>query len=802
MKLSVYCILLIFFTLPTEVHASELVKISRVDTKDIVQLYFSFDTTPKFSTTSNKRRIDLIFADTVPTADLAIFAADDNIVKILPRPAKSEFVLSLFFRYQPQNHKLTISSDGKLVFEVLLGNEFSKSYQELAERLKGLTVLDRIPTDPSNPAILSPYAKNWMSFFANFEAPLEITPPVKFTSPPFPLIQLLPPAEESNLQLLNAEVIELADKKFWGQLEESLLLQIQATTDIEKRKLLALTYGEALLRKGDFDKAFRQLYLLKDQYRDELIGTYANYLLIHLRSIHENPYIADAEFQSIEHSIGNRSPLAPYFLLSQMETALATSRFDRLNSLLLRDDVAFPETIAGIVQIRHADYWYAIKQQIKAYAAYQLLKGSPVLQTLPYSLGGYCNTLYAQKKYVEAATCYEQLSQIVKDKPLLGLISYRKNMAKLKFSNGSPLIGDFTHIEQQFSGTEAGYRAAMKKNDLLFLNSREQAKQVITNYQSITENSLSRSIREESLFKTALVHAETGESGTSIDLLQQLLREFQQGDVRISAQALLIKLLPGEIKRLVDEGEYIQALVLAKQNRDLFQKNWIDSKFLADTAQAYQRIGIYDEAQRLYLYLIEILPVDQREQYYLPMIQATFDHGNYSLVEDYAAQYAYNYPNGQFTDEVLFLRIRALVSDERLADAFKLLPTPLPENKELYEIAISIHFRTNEYNNCLIVLKKLSMLETPLPQKEQFMLAESLFQTGAFAEAEKAFQQVTEESGFYEQSLFRLATFERKKGNEQNALSLLRKIVEKGKSPRWKQYAERELQFKTVLDRM
>lgn len=794
--------LLIFFALQIEVRAAELVKISRVDTKDIVQLYFSFDTTPKFSTTSNKRRVDLIFADTVPAPDLAIFAADDNIVKILPRPAKSEFVLSLFFRYQPQNHKVTVSSDGKLVFEVLLGNEFSKSYQELAERLKGLTVLDRVQADPSNPVILSPYAKNWMSFFANFEAPLDITPPVKFTSPPFPLIRLLPPGEESNLQLLNAEMIEMADKKLWGQLEEALLPQIQATTDEEKRKLLALTYGESLIRKGDFDKAFRQLYLLKNQYPDELLGTYANYLLIHLRSIHESPYVADAEFQSLEPAVGSRIPLAPYFLLSQMETALATSRFDRLNTLLLRDDVGFPQEIADIVQIRHADYWYAIKQQIKAYAAYQLLNDSPVLYTLPYSLGGYCNTLYAQKKYVEAATCYEQLGQIVTDKPLLGLISYRKNMAKLKFSDGSPLIGDFSRIEQQFSGMEAGYRAAMKKNDLLFLNSRDQARQVITGYQSIAENSLSRSIREESLFKVALVHAEIGESGTSIDFLQNLLREFQQGDVRISAQALLIKILPGEIKRLVDAGNYIQALVLAKQNRDLFQNNWIDSKFLADTAQAYQRIGIYDEAQRLYLYLIEILPVDQREKYYLPMIQATFDHGNYSLVEDYAAQYSYNYPHGQFANEVLFLRIRALVSDERLTDALKLLPSPLPEDKELYKIAISIHFRMNEYDNCLIVLNKLSTLETPLPQKEQFMLAESLFQTGAFAEAENEFKRVTEDNDFYDQSLFRLATLERKKGNEENGLSFLRKIVEKGKSPRWKQYAERELQFKTVSDRM
>lgn len=803
MKYSTVCILLIVAVLQGNVvQASELVKIARMDSKDLVQLYFSFDKAPKFSITENKRRIDLIFTDTVPAADLSLFSPDDRIVKILPRPAKSEFVLSLFFRYKPQKYKLTQSSDGKLVFEVLLGNEFSKSYEELAERLKGLTVLDTIPTDHSNPTILSPYAKNWKSFFANYETAPEIRPQVQFTPPPFPIIGLLPPEKELNMEILDAETLTLANNRLWLQVEEKLLQQLQGTTDVEHQKLLALTLGETLVRKGDFQNAFIQLHLLQDKFNDEWLGTYAGYLLAYLRAVHESPHIADAEFQALEYSIGNSSPLAPYFVLSQMETALATYQYNRLNTLLLRDDVAYPKIIAEIVQIRQADYWYAIKQQVKAYATYQLYRQSTVLPTLPHSMGGYCNTLYIQKKYEEAVGCYEQLSRIVKEKPLLGLISYRKVMAQLKFTDGSSLIGDFARIENSFPGTEAGHRAAMKKNDLLFLQSKDQAGQVIQGYEAIAAHSLSRTIREEALLKTALVHAESGESAKSIALLQQLLRDFQTGDVRISAQALLINLLPGEIKRLVDAKEYIKALVLAKQNRDLFQKNWIDGKFLVDTAEAYRQIGIYDEAQKLYLYLIEIMPVDQREKFYLPMIEATFDHGDYSLVEDYAAQYAYNYPEGKFANEVLFLRIQSLVSDGRLTDALNLLPSPLPEDKELYKIAGSLYFRTNDYENCLNTLNKLSILETPLPQKEQFMLAESLFRTDAFEQAENEFRLVNEENSFYDQSLFRLASLARMKGNEESALSFLRQIVEKGSSPRWKQYAERELQFKTATDRM
>jgi tetratricopeptide (TPR) repeat protein len=95
----------------------------------------------------------------------------------------------------------------------------------------------------------------------------------------------------------------------------------------------------------------------------------------------------------------------------------------------------------------------------------------------------------------------------------------------------------------------------------------------------------------------------------------------------------------------------------------------------------------------------------------------------------------------------------------------------------------------------------LAALETPLPELQQFMRAECLFQTGAIDEAEQAFQGITEKNEYYEQALFRLAGFERKKGNEQKALSLFKKIVETGKSPQWKRYAERELQIAVVLER-
>lgn len=775
--------------------ASQLTKVVRLDAKDLVQIYFTFDTIPTFKATSINRRIDLIFADSTLSSSATFFPPDQDIVKILPRPGKSELIISVFFRYPPQKFKLTKNPDGKIVFETRFSNEYTKTYQNLAKRLKGISEIDQVSVDFSNPSIRTPYKKDWMSFFTSYESPVSINVAVKFTAPPFPIIRFLPPGLESNLKLLFPDVFELAEKGAWGQISDKILEKLQQTQEVEAKKMLALTLGETLLHQGNFEGAYKQLYLLKEKYPEELIGTYAKFLLIHLRAKFQDPHIAEYELQTLDSTLGHDSPLSPYLYIGRIEAALVSAKFTEMNTLLNDDDIALPDDLQEIRQIRQADYWFATKKPVKAFAAYQLLADSILLRSQPYSLNGNCSSSYQQKKFKEAAICYDELGAEVTDKTLLGLIAYRKNMAKLKFQDGASLINDFAQIENAYPGSEAGFRAAIKKNDLLYRQNRSYAKQALEKYGEIADNALDRPVREEAFFKQALIHSQLGEKARSIELLQQFLREFHIGDVRISAQALLIDILPDEIKRLVEKKEYVKALVLAKQNKELFQNNWINSKFLSDIAEAYHHVGLFDEAQKLYLYLIEIMPVDQRERFYLPMIQSTFDQGNYGLVEDYSSQYFFNYPKGKNINEILALRLNALMADERLSEAIKLLPSPLPDNKELYEIASSLYYRSDDYKNCLSVLKKLAVLQSPLPPKEQFMLAECLYQTSTFAEAESIFRTITEENPFYEQALFRLASLERKKGNEQMALSLFKKIVEIGKSSLWEKFAERELQF-------
>ncbi len=775
--------------------ASELVKVSRVDNRDIIQLYFSFDTAPAYSQTVNKRRVNLIFKQTQTPFNFEMLEADSNIVKILPQPKNGDFVLSLFFRYEPQYYKFSKNTDDKIVFEVLLGNQFSKSYKELADRLKGLTVLNRNSVDNTNPYLLSPYTKDWMSFFSRYESPVTLEIPIRFNLPPFPLIHLLPSRIRGDQQTISPDMLDLASRGHWSQLTRQILEKLQLEPDITQKKMLALTYGELLARSDDFDGAFKQFYLLKETFPEELIGNFAEYLLILIRAIHEDPYIADLEFKNLATKISASNPISPYLHLSQIEAALATSQYQKMNKLLLRDDIAFPETVEEIIKIRQADYWFAIKQPIKAYVAYTLLHKSALLQAHPYSMNGNCSTLYSQKKFEESSECYDLLSSLTLAKKNAGLIQYRANMARLQFQSGASLIEYFSQLESVFPDTESGYRAALKKIDLVFLQNKSRSRWALKNYETISDDSILRSTMEEALFKQALIHSMLDQNDKSVALLQKLIREFRHGNILSTAQALLIQLLPGEIKKLVDEKKYLKALVLAKQNKEFFQKNWINSKYLADIADAYSKIGINNEAQRLYLYLIEVVPVNEKEQFYLPMIKASYNHGNYSLVEDYAAQYTYNYPNGKFNDQILFYRLQALVGEERIDDALSLLPVPLLGNDRIYNLAAGLFYRTENYDRCLSVFKILVQSNSPLSQEEQIMYGESLFNTKHFEEAENIYMQITPKNPFFDQSLYRLAELQRRKGQEKNALRLFEKIVETGTSDLWKQYAQKELQF-------
>ena len=774
---------------------STLVKIAKADGKDTTQVFFSFDQLPPYSHKVSNKRIDILLENTLISPEAEIFGADDRIIRIVPSGREEMTVISFFFRYQPQKVKVETADDGKLVLEVLLGNRYSRSYQDLSERLKGLTVVEEETIDYSNPLLTSPYAHDWRSFIRNYEAPLSIDVAIDFTLPPFPLMALIPPNTTANIDLLPEDLTASVAVGDYGLLAQQLYALLQVTPGVETQKLLALTYGEALLRNNDFTGAYKQLYLLWQEYPKEHVGLIARYLLVVAEARYQDPYLAHYNFKEFEQSVPASHPLAPYLVISRAEAALATRQYEEARVQLDRDDIAFPQPVQRLRQLRQGDYYSGTGQLVKAYVTYTLLDDTDLLQRHPYSLNSYCSTIYRQKKYRQAATCYQTLAPQISEPEPLSKIAYRTAMSELRSTTGPELIAAFARVEDAFPGTEAGSLAAIKQTDLKLLSNPSWTRQAVQLYGQIAAQSVKRSTVAEASLKEAIIASLLGEQRRSIDLLMGLLRNLQASDIRDSAQALLLALLPGEIESRIAKGDYMDALVLAKQNRDMFQNNWLPLDLMASIARAYQQVGIHDEAQRVYIYLLEMSDIDTREKYFLPLIQSVYDRGDYGLVEDYGSQYSYNYPDGKDTEPVLILRLRGLVASSRYADAKELLPVPLPENTEIRLLAAEIFFHGGDFTQAREVLTELQAAGYALDTTSRFYLAESMFQLDDYPGAQPIFSELAKDELHGQQSLYRLAQIARSQGEEANALKIFEKIVEKEEDGLWKRYAERELEY-------
>jgi len=795
-------LLLFFFLFPSLSGAESILsKINKIDTKDAVELYCSFSKIPIYRSATRSKRIDFILEDTVLANDFVFFKEDDKIVKILSQHKNNKTVLSFFFRYPPQKFEVTPNSEeNKLVVRILLGNAYSSALPGLSSRLSGLTIVERTTKDFSNPFISSPYAADWRSFFKLYESKWEISVPVQYTILPFPAIQFLLPGREKNIDLLSVEILDLAQQRLWHTILPILLEQIGNESDPDIKKMLALTYGDTLSRVGQFADAYKQLYLLANEYSDEEIGIMAKYLLYLLRARFEDPFIADFELRNLKPAMVPANPLTPFFLITQMETALATAQYPRLSNLLAIDDVGFPQDTAILKELRQADYWSGTGDSIKAYVGYQLLGRHSILQDKVYSMNGYCNTLYQQKQFKDSSECYNNLATHIDNKDNLGMINFRKYMAELHYKKPSQMIDFFSRIENTYPGTDAGFRGAMKKTDLRFLTDSDWEDQALLHYKAFAEKGITRESREEASFKVALLYKFKNENSKCVKHTMNFLRNFRKGNLYKEGQALLIEIFPVVIKEYVAQGRYMDALVLAKQNRKLFLKNWVDISLLSDLAASYNALGIYDEASRIYLYLITLSSEDDKEQYYLPVIQAAFDHGSNYVVEDYADQYEFRYPNGKYRLDILKIRIESLLASQKYTEAIKLLPDEIPATESFSMLAATLYYHENAFKKVIKTLDRPFEISPDKQNRKTFMLAESFYQQGQATKADSLFATIDSSSIHHDQALYRRAEILIKQNDEDAALKLYRELAETGKSPLWIGLANKAIEYSAFLN--
>ena len=660
--------------------------------------------------------------------------------------------------------------------------------------MQGVNVIKRSDIDSLNPINLSQYAKNWLSFFTTYELPVTIKTTPNFHLPPFPLAQALAPKEPLE-QWLPADILQSAKEEKWNQV--SLLLREEINTQAKEalKERLVLAYAEAQLRMGAYRDPYFLLQRIMIQYPDSLLDLLSNFLFLYQQATRGNFIDTYFELLPLLEKIGDKTPFTDDIHLFLAELALLSKQYEAAEKLLTDPILARSTPLTAQRLMRLADLYYAKGEKAKALTLYDsLVDKAPQLTNDPMPLAAFCDCLYEAKRYKEAAKWYMQLGDLLNNQSDQDLALYRLALCQLRMK-GMEKKGriDLEQIADAFPKSQGGTLAHLKQTDLDYVNRQIAPHEAVAVYNRCTLYGQTIMQREQCLFKEALIHHLSGENAISVDKCMQLLREFQKGDLRTEAMALLIQQLPAVVKRLVTNQEYVKALVLAKQNKKYFVRGWLQPELLFDLAKAYSRLGLADQAAQTYQYLFEVSDNAEKEKIYLPLLESLFAAGRFLQVEEYADRYQLRYPKGANGPSIFYLKAQALYRNGHPEQALKLITADnAPKMRALELLKGRLYYENKQWQQVIDTLDKPQLNEQLAPNRLLLPLAESYFQTGDNAKAQRLFQQLLKIDQELEQAAFRLAQIENRQGNREQALKLFKDLAEKGKDPLWKRLAGEE----------
>ncbi|PIE58470.1 MAG: hypothetical protein CSA33_03350 [Desulfobulbus propionicus] len=777
--------------------AHRIQSLHRTDETASLQLYLRFNTLPEYELVQNGKRIDLILHDTLTNPSMEAIPPDDRLIKMLIKEETEKTILTLFFRYSPQSvTKNTRADPASLMLDILLGNEFSALYPDLSQKLHGITQLDRESIDYTNPVNISPYASDWPTFFQKYETPVVLSLPATYTLPPFPLATTLDGSMLREEWLPDA-IMQLTDQGQWELAMYQLGERIAAEHDAFKRELLLFTYTEVMVRTGAYKRPHALLQELIQRHPDTLMADMANFLFVYLRTLHEKDYLVFFELQKAVAPLAQKTPYNSWFTLLLAELALDIGKLGTAETFLNRDDIAFHAKANAIRRMRLGDAWYLQDEDIKALVSYlQVEEKYDIIDTYPDSLNRFCDLLYTHGEYEKAQHLYKRLLAMLEGKPDKELGLFRLIISRMHA--GAPKHQTTTELHQlreAFPDTEGAYRATMKQADMDYQDKTIPAQEAIDIYQHLRLVANTIALREEATFKIALVHHLEGEKEKSIRQCMLLLREFQSGSLKTEAQALIIQMLEDVLADMVAGQRYIEALVLAQQNRTLFARGWLSGNMLYDLAKAYNHVGFFDRAARTYQYLFDVSSGTQQEQIYLPLMKSLYFDGQYKTMEDYADRFSFRYPKSTLRAPVFLLQLKAMAAQGKTEQAARLLDQEhRPTSEEIEEFAVKTYYELQRWPEVILHLtEKALSSQVETDQEKALMLAEAYYQNGQPEAAQLFFHFVVDGNEENDQARFRLAQIAQAENRKEEALKLFGEIAEKGNNPLWKKLAQEEI---------
>lgn len=756
------------------------------------QLVLELSALPVYRMTTSGQRLDLLLSRTAAAGTLGRLPEDDVIVKVLLAQRGEDLMVSFLLRRAPTRAlATTLPGQGRITLDLIWDKEQSAIRPAIAFAIPGLPGV-RPNGATATPELRSSYAGRWLEFFRGHRSPLTIAVALRPQLPPLPDY---PFRQAGGALGINLE--SLAQGSDWAKTLSALqALAPKVPPGGEGEAHFLALKAEALVRTAAWPQATELLNRLSTQSLPPALGERLAYLQAFALAAGGRGDLARTALLKSAAKTSVASALRPYRLLLQSELALAAGDARGALALLETQDVAWPAALQPRRDRRRADALARTGQGVAALALYRSLSEQPAeLASCAFSLNQAAQTAAAADEWRIAQRWYAMLGSD------LGLDGATRALAQVAEAYQLIRLGEeekarpllWKQVDSPYP--EASARSRLKLFDFDVLGGGEvERRRASAAYGEVAAGAALRTLREEAALKQALTLYLGKDLAGSIAAAGRFIRDYASGPLAPEGQALLREILPPYVAQLIADQEDLQAVVLVEQYRDLLVGDAMSGPFLLELGRATSRLGLFERACKVYLFLLDAAAGRPEEEgYYLPFLETAFDRGEFALVDSYAQRYLSRFPKGKDRARALFLQVRALQQRQDLEGAAALLDSPQrPKDEALDVLATEIFWALGRYAEVAACFGG-TQAPVPGPPAGLILKAEALCKLGREAEALPIFQQLMGQEGFADQASYRYGELRLRAGHRSEGFSVLRRLAKEGKSPLWRKLAQESL---------
>lgn len=234
----------------------------------------------------------------------------------------------------------------------------------------------------------------------------------------------------------------------------------------------------------------------------------------------------------------------------------------------------------------------------------------------------------------------------------------------------------YRNVSENFAGNKAVWQARMKLADRRMMTLEPVVfSGLVDEYLKINQNG-DFALREESLFKAALLTALFGEAPEGFSLVAEYEKKFPKGTYANVARGMHEELIVPMVRTLAETKDFPALIKLAQDNQDYLAKCISDPDFVRNLVIAFADQGRFSEEAELFSAIAaKDWSAPQAPELYRRIIEAAERTGDIPLLENSADKFL-----GRFPDHPLALRYREQIAalDYSRGDKAKVVARLMP----------------------------------------------------------------------------------------------------------------------------